>query len=144
MATQLHRIWYFALLIQWYVCQTLLGSSYHKISIWYWVFKVIEHIISKPDIVLRIYLQTYLVKHTAKRTQFLLQISTCFLYTSIFFLYLKQPFFKIAGKRRFWYEHKYMVQLVSRNSIFHSYRYNASINIPLQCCILQLPVENAI
>ena len=85
-----------------------------------------------------------LVKHTAKRTQFLLQISTCFLYTSQFFLYLRQPFFKRAGKRRFWYEHKYMVQLVSRNSIFCLYRYIASINIPLQCCILQLPVENAI
>ena len=42
-----------------------------------------------------------LVKHTAKRTQFLLQISTCFLYTSQFFLYLRQPFFKRAGKRRF-------------------------------------------
>ena len=42
-----------------------------------------------------------LVKHTAKRTQFLLQISTCFLYTSQFFLYLRQPFFQKSREKAF-------------------------------------------
>ena len=114
-----------------------------QISIWYWVFKVIEHIISKPDIVLLIYLQSVWWNTLLKGHNFCCKYRPAF-YTPQFFLYLKQPFFKIAGKRRFWYEHKYMVQLVSRNPTFPLYRYFTSINIPLQCCILQLPVENAI